>query len=186
MSFGFALVYTAVVSIPPTKVDWYLAPMYPLLALSIAIPIVEWLKSDFLGAKTVLKPAFIFILLVTGGVAAHKMFTINEAVTEFTPLEYEGQFARELHRQQPALKNYIITMQSRHEEHYHQALFYKRLYNQGYGYNIRFTPFLSQIQPTDTVLVCQGNKIDSLQRMGFTEIVAVSKKYSECRLLVRR
>ena len=131
--------------------------------------------------------SFGFVLLSCLGIfyPIKELYKSNGDTGISVELEQTGFFMRELHKREPNIKNYVVTMSSRHEEHYQQAVFYKRTYNHFDGYNIQFTPTIKMLNATDTVLACQSPKFDSFRMVGFTEIIDSSKRYGNCKLFVK-
>ncbi len=181
----FSLLFLVFISLPPTKLEWYIAPIYPIASVCIAVLYVEiWKKA--IESKIKLLPLglilFLFLVIIY---PIKELYKTNSDAGISVELEKSGFFMRELHKRKPNVKNYVVTMSSRHEEHYQQAVFYKRTYNHFDGYNIRFTPTIKTLNATDTVLVCQFEKFDSLKTIGFIEIIDSSERYGHCKLLIK-
>ncbi len=181
----FTLIFLLFISLPPTKLDWYLAPLYPVMSVCIAVLYAEILKKIADSNRKMLLVGFVSLSILATLYPIKALYKTNSYTGVLAALEEHGFFMCELKKRQPNVKNYVVTMSAKHEEHYQQAIFYKRAYNYFDGYNIRFTPVIANIHATDTLLVCQSQKLDSLKTLGFTEVVAASERYQNCKLLVK-
>jgi 4-amino-4-deoxy-L-arabinose transferase-like glycosyltransferase len=181
----FILVFFVVLSASPTKLDWYLAPVYPIMSVCAAIIYGEIRNKLANFSNKILPISFSLLSFVALIYPIKEVYKSNNNMGVLVDLEEPGYFMRELKTRKPRVKNYTVTTYSRHEEHYQQIIFYKRAYNFLDGFNIRFTPTVKNINPTDTVLVCQIQKIDSLKMVGFTEVIDSSDRYKNCKLLVK-
>jgi 4-amino-4-deoxy-L-arabinose transferase-like glycosyltransferase len=181
----FTLVFFIVLSVSPTKLDWYLAPVYPIMSVCVAMIYVE-IRNKIADSSNKILPIAFTILSFTALIYPMKeVYKNNSHTGVLVDLEEPGFFMRELKTRKPDIKNYIVTTYSRHEEHYQQIIYYKKAYNYFDGFNVRFTPTINNISPTDTVLVCQIQKFDSLKMAGFSEVIDSSDRYKNCKLLVK-
>jgi hypothetical protein len=182
--FCFVLLYAFVLSYPPSKLFWYILPVFPILALIFAITLDGILEQ--LGTVLTALPRFAFYTLVVLLFAQplFKIIQTNSKKKVQTELENEGDFMRELRKFHPNYRSYTVSMYSRHPEHFNQVFFYKNMFNDQFGYHIKFNPKVTALSLSDTILICQEKKLDTLRNMGKMRIIETGKGDERCKLVV--
>lgn len=154
------LVYIFFISIPPDKLEWYIAPLYPLLSVAISLGLYETytrLKNS-IGITwwiSVLTGLLLIYFLVFAEILN------NRQHFELHPFEREGYFLRSsFTRIQPKSAKILMTVE--HPEHYDQLNFYRKKYMHEYGSSLSILANSTGIKIGDTVLVCQAALVDSI------------------------
>lgn len=160
-----------VISTAQTKLMWYDAPAFPLMALIAAIGLEE--IRQVLHGKGFLTPSLsLFLLIPLLGLPY--FFTVKRIYQQqnLFPQTAYGEFMREI----PEYRHYLLA----HIDYNASILFYQKMYNRrGYEIGRNYPPLF---QPGDTVVVCEeeGLKITKEQ----FEYQILEKGDSFCELLV--
>lgn len=162
------LSYLIVISIPPVKLDWYDAPVYPFLSLIIALGV-----QAFLSSLNAMKERLSILLYVLIGVLAlWKFIFILSGRVKYQPepQEREAYFLRETFGEiRPAFSK--VVMSAEHEQHYDALQFYIKKMKVDVRSDITIVPGVSGLQAGDTLFACQSDKIDSIRRLFDVDIL---------------
>lgn len=170
----WCLAYFLMISTPAVKLEWYDAPLFPMMALLAAFT-VDWLvqRLQFLPVSKALKILFTLAFLV--GIfsnALEKTLIYVKSQPALHEQEYAGAFMKSLVEKQIDLKAYTIIFEPPYPEHLDQAKFYQKAFNLEQGYTIDLEESLENISVRDTILTCQVEKLDSIAIMFDFQILA--------------
>ncbi len=133
-ALGLLIVLTAsyllLVSIPPVKLEWYTAPLFPPLALLVALSLK--LVVELLPWRQTLKPGLpealplLLALPLVGPPYAATVKRVAHVRTPLHPHDVEGYALREALRQLPEVRKVQIFKRSSELVHFDQLRFYTR------------------------------------------------------------
>ncbi len=161
-----ALFYLVVISSASTKLAWYAAPLYPLLAVLAAVGfdgIIQFIsrKATFLQQKPKLKTA-ITLALAIGLIAPQAGFIIKRNSTEKTTYKverYEIDFEK-LRVKYPEYKNIKILTR---DEWYPSLVFVANKYDKLYGYQIELANSKTPLEKGDLVFGEYHGRMDTMK-----------------------
>jgi len=178
ISFLFVISYFLLISYPSVKLDWYDAPLYPILSLLLGVSFyaigekIREISGFALWEKSVFIPMTILLF-------AFPYYTIYQQNLEYLPkdvLEQEGYAIRKLHKTQPQLKTYKVLLKIQYPEHKDQANFYLKKLNYFQNYQLSLVNEVENIQLNDTVLCSQIENIQLLaQKYKIEELCTIHK-----------
>lgn len=186
LAFYCALSYLLIISFSQTKLPWYDAPLYPLLAILVATAIYQvfqalmvWSKkSSFFPTSSWIIYAMIFLFLVP----------YVRIVTQFTHFKLTGddeQFAYMMKRieKNRASKDYYICASGQ----YPQLSFYTGYYNKIKDYQLEIVKDAEGLAVNDEVMFCQNSRKQLLEENFEYEILEqYGKRCQFVRLIARR
>lgn len=154
------LSYFSIVSIPQVKLDWYDAPLYPLMALFVSMIVYQYCQ--FLPNKN-FKIAAALILIGLLSASNLKQIIESKYKTELQveALEREGNFLDILSKSHPQHTQITVWKKEATEEHYDHVLFYKRALEKEKNYAIKLVEE-GNFKESEKVLVSQQELKDSL------------------------
>lgn len=169
--------YFLLISYPADKLEWYDAPLYPLLSLMIAI--CSGVLIDAIAEKPAMKSrprlrgamALIWILLLIAypySRMINPLLKPDQITYAWNPSETDefritGAFMKELKEKYPHLDSYaVFAGQPEHEEHFDQIKFYKRSFEHESNFSIQIKNRLQQLKPGEFVVACDKNLQDSI------------------------
>lgn len=173
-------VFLMLISYPTVKLEWYDAPIYPILALSIGAGIYASLTFFKLYIAKYRERSIFYITVIFLIYPTYNVYLANHNNLPNDPLQYDGYAVRYLRVNNPEIKKFKVLLYSKHYQHYDQANFYIKSSNIERKTNIKLVHQISGINKGDTVLCSQTGMIDSL-RAKF--IVSNIKKMHESHLL---
>ncbi|MBP6234538.1 MAG: glycosyltransferase family 39 protein [Saprospiraceae bacterium] len=156
-------VFLMLISYPIVKLEWYDAPVYPILALVMSAGIYESFSALKLPALFDNKRIIFYIAALFLLFPLYKLYTLNGRSLPNDPLQYDGYAIRYLNTNSPDIKNYKVLLYSKHYQHYDQANFYIKASNVEKMTNIKLEHQISAINIGDTVLCSQSLMMDSLR-----------------------
>lgn len=156
--------YLVFISIPPVKLEWYDAPLYPFFALIFGIAVSE-------GANRLVRrsrlPALLPALALTLACCylpwRHIWQKIHYAPEKMSDFEWEGVFIRQLQEAHPDWLDYVILKQVKHPEHLDQVKFYQKTFQQRFGASVQVESEWRNIRSGQRVLVSQPALSDSIR-----------------------
>lgn len=166
--FITALGYFLLISYPAVKLEWYDAPLFPLLSVLIALSFVEGglvllNKLPLQSYRGALKP-----LLLVGAL----LFAINPLKANLEKVKYpeeqiyamemDGAYLKHLKQHRPDVDRLTVFKQEEHLEHYDQVLFYMRAYKLQYGYDIKLS-HTPDFKAGERVMVCKQNLKEQIE-----------------------
>ena len=158
LAFG----YLTLISIPPVKLEWYDAPVYPLFAMITGCAIGYGLRKFPGYLKLVIIVPILFVM-------ARKINFIRHDIAPRHPFEYEGAMLRKL---QPST-SVKVFMRVEVPEHRLQLDFYQRIRLLKMGETIPIVGHASQLTSGDTVLICMENGIQEIQSQFDTDTLKI-------------
>jgi 4-amino-4-deoxy-L-arabinose transferase-like glycosyltransferase len=172
--FSFLLLvvisFLLLISVSKTKLEWYDAPVYPLLAILVASGIESLYL--FLKEKIQVNPIILFLVfcIAVFGMPYRNILASVYLPTHNHPMNYYAGFMKKL----PEYKNYTLVSMS----HNAQITFYKKVYNEK-GYQLS-QKFPNQLQVGETAMICEEEARDSMNSQ-FEYIVL--EEWRTCRLV---
>ncbi|MEO6168255.1 MAG: glycosyltransferase family 39 protein [Chitinophagales bacterium] len=182
--------YFLLISYPADKLEWYDAPLYPFLALMIAIlanTIVNIIQTfDFIHSHPLSKNiAACFVLLALLASPYYRMLksvVANDQITyawdpaQLDEFRITGAFMRHLKENFPELHYYtILKSPPADEEHFDQLKFYQRTYQLQYHFLIDIKNDAGEIQPGEKVITCENQLQSTLETAWSFEILEAWK-----------
>lgn len=171
--------HLAAISSASTKLFWYNAPVYPLLAIVAGAVIWQVLKSivDNLEVKQPAKGALLVLAVLVlfaypYGKVVHASYRTNISLTQ----EKIGGLLRRIQQNHPDIKRFTIT------EHVRgfPMVFYQHVFEKHRGYNISWSADMSEHQEGDLVAYCSVGSLALLAEKFETETIT---QYRECQLV---
>ncbi|MBK8424858.1 MAG: hypothetical protein IPL27_02240 [Lewinellaceae bacterium] len=157
--------YLVFISIPPVKLEWYDAPLYPFFALLFGIAVSEG-ASRLTGRLKITAASTVIALAVTLACCylpyRHIWQKVQYAPEKMSDFEWEGVFIRQLQEAHPDWLDYVILKQVKHPEHLDQVKFYQKTFQYRFAAPISVESDWQQIRPGQRVLVSQPVVSDSI------------------------
>lgn len=158
--------YLIFISIPPVKLEWYDAPLYPFFALLFGIAVSEG-ASKLAGQFKIPAAATSLALVITLACCflpyRHIWQKVQYAPEKMSDFEWEGVFIRQLQEAHPDWLDYVILKQVKHPEHLDQVKFYQKTFEYRFHAPITVESDPQQIRPGRRVLVSQPALSDSIR-----------------------
>ena len=184
-SWIIAAGYLAFISIPPVKLEWYDAPLYPFFALLFGISVSEGAQK--LSEKTLHVSALWLSVAITAALCflpyQHIWEKIQYAPEKMADFEWEGVFIRQLQEAHPERLDYTILKQVKHPEHLDQVKFYQKTFEYHFGAPIRVESNWRNVRAGEHVLVSQPTLSDSLRQQFPAAVVEYETQYGKLWLL---
>lgn len=158
------LTYFLLISTSTIKLQWYDAPLYPLLSLLLGIGLVRLYQYIQTRRAKPVFPSRAGMVLGTM-LLVYPYFQIyrqNRSSLPVDPLEWEGYTIRHLAKIHPEYRSYKVLMKVQHDPHLDQARFYVKKYRQTRGYALTIETDLTGMMPGDTVLCAQSQTLEQL------------------------
>ena len=175
LSIVFSVSYFLLISYPKVKLEWYDAPLYPILSLLLAVTISQLV--DIITENKLHKTVILFFLILAiFSSPYYKIYNQNKIFLPKDALEYDGFAIRELSRISPNIKNYKVLLPIKHSEHIDQANFYIKSLNQFNNYNIKLIENIQSIENDDIILCSQIDTLEKLKRQFVTEEISTIHK----------
>ena len=129
------------ISYPPVKLEWYDAPLYPIMAILIGLLANRLIKllSGIIksGYSEYLRYTLIAIVLLSGLIYPYRNIIESFKYPEnIYVMERDGAYLKYLKTNYPDTRNIKVFKIEKHKRHYDQVLFYKQAYEKNYGYKI--------------------------------------------------
>lgn len=180
--FLSALIYCTtfllVISIPPVKLEFYDAQIYPLLSLAMGLAINGIYTFIKKNGKPVFSNVFFILLAEIYLLLFWRIVNIN-AHPVLLPQEVEGAFVKEVFKDfKPHNAKVLMTVEF--PEHYDQLNFYRKKYATEYKSNIAIVARVKNLFPNDTVFICQQQNKDSVLLLYQVDTL---RKKKDCLLL---
>ncbi len=176
----WSLSYFLIISIPTVKLWWYMAPLFPILSLLIAIffsQVLSYFKSNYFKAIV----ATVSVILLFCFPLQKVLTQIEKDSSRVEWQEMPGQYIRELKKKRPDLKNYKVIIQVKEEEHIDAVNFYVRGYNHFEDYNISLETNPENMFVGDTLMLCWNTERNIMKSKFEFELITKDK---ECGLYV--
>jgi len=186
LAFCCALPYLIIISYSETKLPWYDAPMYPLLAILVAIGIyqlwyflADWTKkSKHIPLSSFAIYGIVFLFLVP----------YVRIVTQFSNFKLSGQdeqFAylmKQIDKKQ-LTKDYYVFATGQAP----QLSFYSGYFNRRKGYDIQVVKNTDTFQNGDQVMLCQDSRKKIIdEQFEYEPMASYGKKCHLLRLTKRK
>jgi 4-amino-4-deoxy-L-arabinose transferase-like glycosyltransferase len=177
LAFG---TYLAVVSSSQTKLSWYDASLYPIMAIWAGFVLyqlweglMQWLEPRRLSGRYLI--GLLFLLAFFAFPYRDIMEKVYEPKDVLYPPEKYGFLMKQLEQTMPDFRSYHILQlgQSTH------ALFYQLVYNETKGYQIGRYHAFESARPGDFIMACQ-NRVKKRLEKEFE--VQLWQSTDQCRL----
>ena len=168
--FTIAVGYFLIISYPPVKLEWYDAPLLPILSLIVAINlhvVIKLFKINSLWVKFL-----VVIVLLTN--TSNSVLSNNLSAKDVYIMERDGLFLKEIVKKYPNIQKLTVFKVENHSEHYDQVLFYKRAFLLEKGIDIVIKQ-IPQFIVGEYILVCKDELQTLLLKEFVTEVVFQNK-----------
>ncbi|HOY05334.1 MAG TPA: glycosyltransferase family 39 protein [Saprospiraceae bacterium] len=157
--------YLTFISIPPVKLEWYDAPLYPFFALIFGIAVSEGASriAERLKMQAIVPIALALTLAICGSSYRRIWEKIHYAPEKMSDFEWEGVFVRQLQEAHPDWLDYVILKQVKHPEHLDQAKFYQKTFEYRFSAPVTVESDLQKIHAGQKILVSQPALSDSIR-----------------------
>lgn len=164
-----AIGYFLLISYPAVKLEWYDAPLFPILSILIGLSFVETgifilnklrIAGNLVTVKITLAVTAMLLLIVPLKAIFEQVKYPEE---QLYSMEFDGAYLKHLKQYRPEIKNLTVFKKEDHEEHYDQLLFYMRAYKHQYEYDVRLTQDL-HFETGEMVMVCKQNDKEQIQK----------------------
>ena len=176
--------YLLLISYPHSKFQWYDAPVYPFISLLIGIffyCIYDYSSAFFDRESKVYKLVFIILLVSIFIIPYIKIYNKIERYSERFNYSYiESNFVKKIHLNGTAF-NYKVYYHPYIFINAFQLNFYRKAYSNNDGIKINVYDSISQVKINDTVMVCQQEKKDTLNKYFDTQTI---DRWDKCLLVV--
>jgi len=150
----FIVSYGLLISIPIVKLDWYDAPLYPVMSLVAAVTL--YYSSRAIGNYLNIHPKkWVIDAILIPALVAFPYYQIYKSNLKYIPAEYlenEGFAIRKIRKTNPEIKDYKVIMNVTHPEHIDAVNFYVIGYNHYYGYHMSILTDPDQIAVNDLIM----------------------------------
>lgn len=180
-------IFFLIISVSQTKLEWYNAPLFPLLAIILGVLFYVIIKS--IQENTFLKNSFSKNILITS-CFLFVFYTPYSKIIEKTYLPKEQSWSQDFYDIGYFLKEAIKGNQTVDN----QLLFYKEYNLQNYfyirllqkkGINIKFT-LLKKIKTNDKVIVCQDELKKLIEKNFETKVINHYKTVNVYQILAKK
>ena len=120
------LFYFLLISYPKVKLDWYDAPLYPLIATFIGISSFHFLSLLIRNDKTKNLVFLLFLFVFAAPNLVEIIKTKLNTNPQVEALEFEGFFLHKLGKMEVSNKKISIYMNAQEKEHRDHVVFYER------------------------------------------------------------
>jgi 4-amino-4-deoxy-L-arabinose transferase-like glycosyltransferase len=164
-----AVGYFLLISYPAVKLEWYDAPLFPVLSVLIGVSFVE--TGIFIFNKLNIGWNLFLIEIFLAGVAVLFLFKPYKDIIANTKypeeqiysMEFDGAYLKYLEKNRPDIKYFTVFKKENHEEHYDQVLFYIRAYEQQNNHHIKLTQEMN-FKKDEIVMICKQLDKVSIQK----------------------
>ena len=171
LGITFSVTYFLLISYPKVKLEWYDAPLYPILSLLLACTLYQTIDLILLGNKFK-NSIIIFICLILFSFSYYKIYKQNLSFLTTESLEFDGYAIRELSRISPDIKRYKVLMPLKTIEHIDEANFYIKSLNHFEGFRIELIGNTQGLKPNDIVLCSQVDTIAKIEQQFKSEEIS--------------
>lgn len=163
-----AVGYFLLISFPAVKLEWYDAPLFPILSILIGLSFVETglfifrklnIKWNLSLIKMILAVAAILFLIKP---YKEILRSLKYPEEDIYSMEFDGAYLKYLKINRPDIKSLTVYKKEHNDALYDQVLFYIRAYEQQNNYHIRLTQEMN-FQKNEIVMVCKQEDKEKLQ-----------------------
>ncbi len=142
--FLIIVCYFLLISFPPVKLEWYDAPLYPMMAILIGLTVnklIELLSNIFKPTfeKQIQKTLIMIAILLVFIYPYRGIIESVKCPERIYILEMDGAYLRYLRNNFSHIKELTVFKIEKHERIYDQVLFYKKAFEQQYDYSIKIS-----------------------------------------------
>ena len=159
----FSVSYFLLISYPIVKLEWYDAPLYPMLSLLLASTLYQFV-SLIIQSQPYKSVVLAFLCLLIFTLPYYKIYTQNTKFLPTESLEYDGFAIRELSRTSPNMKNYKVLLPTKEIEHIDQANFYIKSLNHFKNYEIKLIKNVQEVENNDVILCSNSNALEKIKQ----------------------
>ncbi|MEP7128499.1 MAG: glycosyltransferase family 39 protein [Chitinophagales bacterium] len=181
-----SLGYFLLISYPADKLEWYDAPLYPLMSLIIALFIYSVIKKigehPYFQSRLSFKNSItVLILFAVLGVPYWLMVKKVLATDDITyswdrnqsdEFRITGAFMKFLKEKHPEIRSYtILKSPPKDPEHYDQLKFYQRTYQLLDHFSIIIKNNPKELEPGEIVMTCEPNLQEALHAIWTGRVI---------------
>jgi hypothetical protein len=171
-----AVGYFLLISFPAVKLEWYDAPLFPILSILIGLSFVE--TGIFIFKKLNIKWHLFLIEIIIAVAAVLFLFnpyknilkSLKYPEEQIYSMEFDGAYLKYLKTNKPDIKRLTVFKKEVHEQHYDQVLFYIRAYEQRDNYHIRLTQEMD-FQKDEMVMACKQEDKGNIQKKYSIKVI---------------
>lgn len=159
----FCLTYFLLISYPKVKLDWYDAPLFPILSLLIAMSLYQLI--DVLKVKPIVRT--IILVIITTVLVIKPYYDVYQSNINTLPkitFEYDGYAIKKMSKRYPELSNCKVLMSVEHTEHIDQANFYVKALNIEKDFNFEIIHDIHALKKGDFVICSQPKNLETLNQ----------------------
>jgi hypothetical protein len=159
----FCLTYFLLISYPKVKLDWYDAPLFPILSLLIAMSLYQLI--DVLKVKPIVRTIILVIITTVLVIKPYyDVYQSNINTLPKIPFEYDGYAIKKMSKRYPELSNCKVLMSVDHTEHIDQANFYVKALNIEKDFNFEIIHDINALKKGDFVICSQPKNLEALNQ----------------------
>lgn len=174
----FVIYYFLLISVPSVKLDWYDAPLFPFMAIGVALGVTSLFGILFRNIQV--RTGLWAIIVLTAIFPYRKVMVSNKETLPVDSLEFEAWAIREIAKQQPELKQYKILKKVDHPEHLDAINFYIKKESIQRSVKIEIVSDPSKIASGDKVVCANAELEEKLKEKYTLKKLAV---YHKCNLI---
>lgn len=169
-----AISYFLLISFPAVKLEWYTAPLIPVLSMIVGITFITIIQAVMNKIKILSSAKALQIsLTIASGALVYTPYNNILKTTAIPPsyiypMEYEGLYLTQINVLFPEIKKITVFKIEKNEELYDQILFYKRSFEMERNYQIKITRD-SIFENNEIVMVSKPEEKEILNRNYITE-----------------
>jgi hypothetical protein len=185
-----AVGYFLLISFPAIKLEWYDAPLFPILSILTGLSFVETGILIFRKTILFLNLSLIKMILVVAAILflikPYKEILRSQKYPEeeIYSLEFDGAYLKYLKINKPEIKSLTVFKKEHNEALYDQVLFYIRAYEHENNYHIRLTQEMN-FQKDEIVMVSKQEDQEKIRDNYFLKELNSWKTGSLVRILNR-
>lgn len=166
--------YFLLISFPQVKLEWYDAPLFPILAILTGFSFLEtgkYLINKILDRLSDLKQVvLIFIVAILLLIQPYNAILSSTAYPEknIYELEAEGAYLKYISNSIPDIKNITVFKQEKNSELYDQVLFYKRAFEIKNIMSVKITSS-ADFKSNELVMTCKENEKSIIENLYQTK-----------------
>lgn len=168
--------YFLLISIPAVKLEWYDAPLFPLLSILVAFSFIEC--GEFLFRKIYIGWNLAFLRFILATIAIFFLIGPYEEIreslkypeNEIYQLEFDGAYLKYLKTARPEIKILSVYKKEQNQALYDQVLFYIRAFEEQDNYHIRLTQEMN-FQKNEIVMVSRAEDQEKINDQFSVKVV---------------
>lgn len=161
----FVSCYFLLISVPSVKLDWYDAPLFPFMAVLIALGMATLFMVLFKHRQV--RTVLLSVVLLSTIFPYRKIMAANKETLPADSLEFEAYAIREIASEKPEIRQYKILKKVDHPEHLDAINFYIKKEKMQRSAKIEIVADPAEINAGDKV-VCASPELEEKLKEKFT------------------